>query len=95
MMQVDTASVVGLFPRVVQRDGIAPRGAPAVSGRTAASDSFHISDTAHARAEHRNQQVRADRIERVRQQIAEGTYVTDERVTAAAAALGRALSRSD
>lgn len=95
MMQVDTASVVGLFPRAVQPDAIAPRGAPAVSGRAASSDSIQISDAAHTRAQHRIQQVRADRIERVRQQIAEGTYATDERVTAAAAALGRALSRSD
>lgn len=91
-MQVDTSQIVGPLPRTSQPGAVAPRVVPVVSGRGDASDSIHFSDAARSHARQRTEQMRSEKIERIRLQIAEGTYVTDERVSAAAAALARALS---
>lgn len=58
------------------------------------SDSVQISDAARNRPRRRTEPIAAERIERIRQQIAGGTYETDERVSAAASALARVLSPS-
>ncbi|MCL4221462.1 MAG: flagellar biosynthesis anti-sigma factor FlgM [Phycisphaerales bacterium] len=65
---------------------------PGTGGRGLVSDHVQISDTARSRSHERLDQLHAERMGRIREQIAAGTYETDERVSAAAAALARALS---
>ncbi len=91
-MQVDPSRIVGLVWRTSQTGALAPRISPAPSGRTAVTDSLHLSEAAQSRSRQRTEQAGSEKIERIRRQIAEGSYVTDERVGAAAAALARALS---
>lgn len=92
LIRVDTSGAVGLFLKPPRLDMITPRVACGASGRGAVSDHVQISDLAQSQSLERLERLRAERVDLVRQQIAAGTYETDERVSAAAAALARALS---